>query len=101
MADTKVQAKAAIADCTTDEIQIGTGVFVVTHIQVVPVQGNYTRLTIHYARGPEEVPEGRQQKQKFLLRDDLAKALAAVLGESVTQNVAEDVINRANGQWPN
>ena len=95
MADTKAQGKAAIT-CGTDETPINTDVFFVTRIQVDPVHGNYTRLTIHYAREPEELREGKQQKQTFLLRDDLANALAGALENCVAENIAKDAISQAN-----
>jgi hypothetical protein len=96
MADTKAQGKVAITCGNTDETPINTGVFFVTRIQVDLVHGNYTRLTIHYARGPEELREGKQHKQTFLLRHDLANALAGALENCVTENIAKDAINRAD-----
>jgi hypothetical protein len=96
MADTKARAKAPITYGNTDEIQIDTGVFFVIRIQADPVQGNYTRLTIHYASEPEEMRAGKHQKQKFLLRDDLANALAGALENCVAENTANDVISRPN-----
>jgi hypothetical protein len=97
MADTKAQRKVTITHGNIDEIQINTGVFFVTRIQVDPaLHGNYTRFTIHYAREPEEMREGKQQKQTFLLRDDLANALAEALEYCVAENIAKDAISRAN-----
>ena len=96
MAEKKPQTKDTSTLGDTEEIQIDAGVFFVTCIQADPVHGNYTRLTIHYARRLEETQEGKQQKQRFLLRDDLAMALAEALENCVAENIAEDVTDRAN-----
>ena len=94
MAEKKAQTKDTSTHGDTEEIQID--VSFVIRIQADPVHGNYTRLTIYFAGGPEEVHEGKQQKQRFLIHDDLAMALAEALENCVAENIAEDAIDRAN-----
>ena len=95
MADTKAQGKVAIKCGNTDETPINTGVFFVTRIQVDPVHGNYTRLTIHYAREPEEQRRASNISRRFSCAM-ISQMRAGALENCVAENIAKDAINRAD-----